>query len=78
MQTEDFNWFVENCEHLFEQYGRCFLAIHNKTVVGAFENARVAIATTKESIPLGEFIVQLCTGEESGYTNYISSMHFTD
>ena len=76
MQMDDFSWFVENCSELFAQYGFCYLAIHNKTVVGRYENARAAIEVTKQTIPLGEFIVQLCTGDESGYTNCISSMHF--
>ena len=76
MQMDDFKWFVSNCQQLFEQYGLCYLAIHNKSVVGVFNSVKEAVDVTKQTVPMGEFIVQLCTGDEAGYTNYISSMHF--
>lgn len=78
MQLDDFNWFVKNYDNLYAHYGKCYLAIHNKTVLGSYDNARRAIEETKVIIPIGEFIVQLCNGEESGYTNYIASMSFAN
>ena len=70
----DFKWFVENYDVLFEQYGHKFLAIKNKTVLGAYNSMQDAIDNTTEE--LGTFIVQECNGNESAYTNYISSWNF--
>lgn len=73
MQMDDFNWFVENYQSLYQQYGPCFLAISNKKVLGAYDRPRKAITEASKLVPIGEFIVQLCNGDESGYTNYIAS-----
>lgn len=73
MQTDDFEWFVENYDALYKQYGACFLAISNKKVLGTYDRPRKAIEETSKTVPLGQFIVQFCNGEESGYTNYIAS-----
>jgi len=73
MQDEDFTWFIENYNELFEKYGVSYLAIRNKTVLGSYHNFKNAIDETKKDFPLGQFIVQYCNGEESGYTNYVTS-----
>lgn len=76
MQADDFKWFVENYDELFKQYGKCYLAIKDKKVLGTYDSPRLAISETSKEHTLGSFIVQLCNGDESGYTNYISSMCF--
>lgn len=73
MQMEDFNWFVEHYDELYKQYGACFLAISNKKVLGSYKRPRQAIEETSKTVPLGQFIVQFCNGDDSGYTNYIAS-----
>lgn len=73
MQADDFNWFVENYDELFKKYGKCYLAIKDKKVLGAYDSPRAAISETSKEYPLGSFIVQLCNGDESGYTNYVIS-----
>lgn len=73
VQTEDFGWFVENYHKLFQQYGLCYLAIRNRTVLGAYRSAKDALVQTEKDYPIGSFIVQLCNGNESGYTNYIAN-----
>ena len=75
-QDIDFEWFVENYDDLFARYGNKFLAIKNKTVLGAYDSYISGINETSKSEPMGTFIVQQCNGDESGYTNYISSMNF--
>lgn len=76
MQDRDFAWFVENYDNLFAQYGCGYFAIYDRKVLGVYETPREAIAETSQTIPLGEFIVQMCNGDESGYTNYIASAHY--
>lgn len=75
MRRNDFNWFLNNYDALYNKYGHKFLAIKNKTVLGAYDSVRQAIDNTPEEI--GSYIVQECNGNESAYTNYISSLFFT-
>lgn len=76
LQAQDFEWFLDNYDALFKKYGDSYIAIRNKTVLGTYGSFEEGVKATKESLPLGAFIVQHCNGSESGYTNYIASMNF--
>lgn len=78
MQTADFNWFVENIDELYKEFGACYLSIQNKKVLGRYNSYAEAVNETSKSIPLGTFIVQKCGESKEAYTNYISSMNFID
>lgn len=73
MREDDFKWFIDNYNELYQQYGHSYLAIKNKTVLGSYKTVVDAVNETSESEEPGTFIVQECNGKESGYTNYISS-----
>ena len=73
IQHEDFNWFVENNADFFNKYGDCYIAIKAKTILGVYDSYATAVKTTQSTIPLGEFIVQHCPRDKSGYTVYINS-----
>ena len=73
MQRADFNWFLNNYEDLYKEYGHKFLVIMNKNVLGAYDSVREALDKTSE--PLGTFIIQECTGDKGAYTNYIASAY---
>ena len=73
MKNKDFEWFLENYNDLFFKYGRKFLVIKNQEVIGVYDEAGEAVRQTMKLEELGSFIVQKCTGDETGYTNYISS-----
>lgn len=72
-RTEDFLWFVENYKSLYEKYGLCYLAVKDKTILGSYDNPRTAVDETCKTYPHGSFIVQLCNGRASGYTNFIAN-----
>lgn len=67
----DFNWFLNNYNDLYKQYGHKFLAIKDKKIIGVYDSVRQAVDEIKE--PLGTFIVQECNGDSSAYTNSIAS-----
>ena len=69
----DFYFFIAHYSEFYEKYGHKFIAIQNQTVLGVFDDEINAIQETSQKYPLGSFIVQECNGDESGYTNYISS-----
>lgn len=73
MQLNDFNWFIENYSEIFRKYGNCYVAIKNKCILNTYDSFGVAVTETSKTEQMGSFIVQLCNGDESGYTNYIAS-----
>lgn len=78
MMNKDYEWFLEHYAELFKQYGITFVAIKDAHVLGTYNSYGEAVRKTSEKEPLGSFIVQLCNGDVSGYTNYIASMDFCD
>lgn len=71
--SEDFKWFLDNYDSIFHKFGHKQIVIKNKQIIGVYDNVKDAIDTTCLSEEMGTFIVQECNGNESGYTNYISS-----
>lgn len=72
-RMSDFNFFVEHYNELYEKYGHKFIVIKNHKILGVYDDAVSAVNITSEKHQIGTFIVQECNGDESGYTNYISS-----
>ncbi len=72
-RMSDFNYFIEHYDELYEKYGHKFIAIKNHEILGTYDDLESAINVTSIDHPLGTYIVQECNGDESGYTNYISS-----
>ena len=76
MQDTDFEWFKENYSDIFSKFGNSFVAVKNNTVIGSFSTFAEAYEKTCEKEVPGTFIVQLCNGDETGYSNYVTSMNF--
>lgn len=72
-RAADFKYFLEHYNEFFQKYGHKFIVIRNQEILGAYEDTVSAVDATTQTYPIGTFIVQECNGEESGYTNYLSS-----
>lgn len=72
-RREDFDFFLQNYQDIFKKNGNCFVAIKDKKIIGIFKTEKEAIDITSTQYELGHFIVQECNGNETGYTNYITS-----
>lgn len=75
-QSSDFRWFKENHRSLFDKYGDSYLAIKNKAIIGKFASYAEGVIAISKTEAIGTFIVQHCTSDDSGYTNYIYSMNY--
>ena len=71
MQDMDFAWYVENISKLYEQYGPCYVAIKNKTVIGKFETYADGVTMTMRKETIGTFIVQRCARSIEECIEYI-------
>lgn len=78
MQKEDFKWFVDNHDMLFEEYPNQYLVIQDKRVVMTGHSLHQALKKALESgMVYGTFIIQLCSQGDSAYTvSYHSRVMF--
>lgn len=70
-RKEDFDFFIENYQEFYKQYGHKFLAIKNKSVLGHYDAVQDAINDLSPTYKLGSYIIQECTGDESAYRTTI-------
>jgi hypothetical protein len=59
-QDQDFEYFIQNMETLYKQYGHKFIAIKDKTILGAYDSFNAALDETLRHESAGSFIVQEC------------------
>ena len=67
---DDYKWFLEKFEELYNEYGESYIVIKNKKVLGVYKTYAEGVRTTETTEKLGTFIVQKCDRDESAYTNY--------
>ncbi len=67
----DFDFFLSNYDELFQKYGKCFLAIRDRQILGSYLTVREAIDDLAPEYPLGSYILQECDGTENAYTTRI-------
>ena len=69
---ENFEWFLEHYDEIFQLCGECHVVIYEKQLVGIFGSNIQAYSWVKEQGLLGKCNIQYCNGDESGYTAYIN------
>lgn len=72
-RKSDFQWFLNNYDMLYKEYGHKVFAIQNKKILGIFEDKNTAIDTISKDYQFGTFIVQECNKDESAYMCYVTS-----
>lgn len=70
-RKSDFDFFIENYQHFYKQYGHKFLAIKDKEILGAYNSVTDAIGDLTPKYEVGSYIIQECTGDESAYRTTI-------
>ncbi|MDR1202271.1 MAG: hypothetical protein LBL58_11700 [Tannerellaceae bacterium] len=68
-QDRDFEYFIQNIESFYKQYGHKFLAIKDRNILGVYDSFNAALEETLKQEQIGTFIIQECfkTREESVY-----------
>jgi hypothetical protein len=64
----DFQYFLENLDRLFSEYGNKYIAIKNKTILGVYDDFVEAITNTAKTESMGSFIVQHCSNNIANHT----------
>lgn len=73
----DFDFFVENYDALFKRYGKCYIAIRNKEILGVYKSSIDAVRDLLPVYEIGSYILQECNGDASAYTTYVASFMIT-
>ena len=71
VMRENFEWFVEHYDELFEKYGTAYLVIKDRSVIGAYASVGEAVRETEKTEVRGRYNVQYCNGTPGAYTDYI-------
>lgn len=71
--TKEFNYFIQNLHDLVQKYRGKFLLIRHQSVQGAYDSEEIAIREGMKKYPLGTFLVQECSDDESAYTRTFRS-----
>ena len=70
-RKNDFDFFIENYQNFYKEYGHKFLAIKDKKVLGAYDSVTETIRDLTPTYEVGSYIIQECTGDESAYRTTI-------
>ena len=70
-RKNDFDFFIENYQNFYKEYGHKFLAIKDKTVLGAYDSVTETISDLTPTYEVGSYVIQECTGDESAYRTTI-------
>ena len=70
-RISDFEYYKKNLKQLFEQYGKCYIAIRNKEILGSYRTLEEAKKALSKSFSTGEYILQKCGEDEKAYTTKI-------
>lgn len=73
-KSKDFDFFKKNNLDFFKKYGHKYIAIKDQSVIGTAEDVQMLIAILADKHPVGTYIIQECTGDDTGYT--LKAMRF--
>jgi fibrillarin-like rRNA methylase len=60
MQDRDFEYFLQNMERFFVEYGHKFIVIKNQSILGVYEDFDEALENTLKTEEVGSFLIQEC------------------
>ncbi len=71
-KEKDFNYFKKINDSFYSKNGHSFLAIKNEEIIDSGKTVNELMEKmNKKSYPVGSYIIQECTGDESSYTNVV-------
>lgn len=73
MLEQEFNFFLDHKDELYQQYPNKFIVIKGNEVLGAFNAEIDAYNETVKSHKLGTFLIQFCSPAGESYTHTFHS-----
>ena len=63
-RKKDFDFFIENYQNLYKEYGNKFLAIKDKKVLGAYDSVTATFRDLTPTYAVPSYILHDCTADE--------------
>jgi hypothetical protein len=60
MQKQDYEYFLQNTDQFYKQYGHKYLAIKDQGIFGVYSTFNETLENTLKTESLGSFLVQEC------------------
>ncbi len=74
MQKDDFKWYTENFDELYKKYGKAFVVISGKKVIGNYPTEAEGVHSMDDKNI--DFIVQECAPTKEEIMGVVTTMHF--
>jgi len=68
MQKKDYRWFLDNYETIYKKYGKCFVVVKSKKILGSYRTYHDALIKTIKTNKIGSFIIQECVSNKAEST----------
>ena len=79
MQDQDYEFFLQNIEELYKLYGKKFIVIKNRQILGIYNDFGDALDETLKTEEIGTFIIQECFQNKKecvhNYQNNVIPLH---
>jgi hypothetical protein len=70
MQDQDFDFFLQNMEQLYQTHGHKFIAIKNLNILGVYDTFDDALENTIKTEEPGTFLIQECFENKEKLIHY--------
>ena len=70
---KDYQYFMKHSDAFYAQYGKGFLAIRDKKVLGHFRTIMSAYKSLMKKYPAGTYLIQECFPDKKMYRECIQS-----
>jgi len=69
-QDLDFNYFLDNMEAFYRQYGQSFIVIKDQSILSVYDNFMTAYESTIKTENIGTFLIQECFDNKEKMVNH--------
>jgi hypothetical protein len=73
MQKQDYEYFLQNTDQFYKQYGHKYLAIKDQGILGVYSTFNEALKNTLKGEPLGSFLIQECLENREQAVHYFQN-----
>jgi hypothetical protein len=70
MQRQDYEYFLDNTDRFYKEYGHRFLAIKDQNIIGVYETFNDALENTLQKETPGTFLIQECLENREKYVYF--------
>lgn len=71
---KDYRFFMDHCTSFYKEYGKGYIAIRDRRVLGHFRSIISAYKALTKQYPAGTYLIQECIEDKDSYHESIQSV----